>query len=140
MSLGWRRSTSSKPGGAPDYHRSRQNQTIQFLKLDCLVSTILRRDLRSLFVPCGNSDATKARVNLLGANRVLIAFSHSSHRRLYHPSIFDRIEWPNSAQDCHQNLQKDHSWDHQKDHLHASFNEQARNQERSKEQRVMSGF
>jgi hypothetical protein len=37
-------------------------------------------------------DAAKARVNLSGANRVPVVFSHSSHRRLCHPSVFDRIE------------------------------------------------
>jgi hypothetical protein len=33
-SLSWRRSTLSKPDGAPDCRRSQQNRTIQFLKPD----------------------------------------------------------------------------------------------------------
>jgi hypothetical protein len=73
-------------------------------------------------------DAAKARVNLLGANRVPIGYSHSYHRRLQCSSIFDRIEWPESVRDCHRNLQKDHNLDHQKDSLHATFNDQARRQ------------
>jgi hypothetical protein len=34
MLLGQRRSTSSKLGGIPDCHQSRQNQTVQFAKPD----------------------------------------------------------------------------------------------------------
>jgi hypothetical protein len=39
---------------------------------------------------------------------------------------------PESARDRHQNLQTDHNLDHQKDSLHATFNDQARSQARSK--------
>jgi hypothetical protein len=54
-SLGWRRSTSSKLGGAPDCCRSRQNSIIRFAKPDSPVSTVLSRSLRFLFISCGNN-------------------------------------------------------------------------------------
>jgi hypothetical protein len=54
-SLGQRRSTSSKPGGAPDCRWSRQNSTIRFLKPDRMVSTVSDRGLCCLFVSCVNT-------------------------------------------------------------------------------------
>jgi hypothetical protein len=55
ISLGRRRSTSLKPSGAPNCCRSQQNLTIQFLKLDCLVSIVLSRGFWSLFIWCDNT-------------------------------------------------------------------------------------
>jgi hypothetical protein len=54
--LGRRRSTSSQPDGAPDCHRSQQNQSVRFLKSDCPVSTVSSRGFRFLFILCGNTD------------------------------------------------------------------------------------
>jgi hypothetical protein len=53
MLLGWRRSPSSKPSGAPDCHRSRQNQIIRFTKSDSLFSTVSSRSFQlcSIRVP-----------------------------------------------------------------------------------------
>jgi hypothetical protein len=44
-----------KAGGAPDFHRSQQNQTVQFAKPDHLISTVLSRGFWSLFISCGNT-------------------------------------------------------------------------------------
>jgi hypothetical protein len=44
-----------KPSGAPNCCRSQQNLTIQFLKLDCLVSIVLSRGFWSLFIWCDNT-------------------------------------------------------------------------------------
>jgi hypothetical protein len=53
--LGQRRSTSAQPNDAPNYRRSRQNQSVRFLKSDCPVSTVLSWGFRFLFVLCGNT-------------------------------------------------------------------------------------
>jgi hypothetical protein len=55
MSLGQRRHTSSKHGDAPDCRRSRQNQTIQFVKSDSLVFAVLSRSFRFLSGSCRNT-------------------------------------------------------------------------------------
>jgi hypothetical protein len=52
MSLGQRRHTSSKHGGAPDCHRSRQNWTIQFAKSDSQVFTVSSRSFQFLSDSC----------------------------------------------------------------------------------------
>jgi hypothetical protein len=57
MPLGPRRRTSSKPGGAPDCRRSRQNWTVWFAKPDHLVSAVSSRGFRSPFVSCGNNNS-----------------------------------------------------------------------------------
>jgi hypothetical protein len=44
---------SSSAGGAPDYRCNRQNQTIQFTKLDSLVSAASSRSFWFLFILCG---------------------------------------------------------------------------------------
>jgi hypothetical protein len=46
---------SSSAGGAPDYHRSRQNWTIQFTKLDSLVFPISSRSFQLLSNSCDNT-------------------------------------------------------------------------------------
>jgi hypothetical protein len=54
MPLGRRRSTSSKPGGAPNCCRSRQNRIIRFGKPDSPVSVVLSRGFQFLFISCVN--------------------------------------------------------------------------------------
>jgi hypothetical protein len=53
--LGQRRSTLSQSNDTLDCRRSQQNQSARFLKVNCLVSTVLNRGLRFLFVSCGNT-------------------------------------------------------------------------------------
>jgi hypothetical protein len=56
-SLGWRRSSLSLLDDAPDYRRSRQNQSVRFLKLDHPVSVVSNKSFWILFILCENNGA-----------------------------------------------------------------------------------